>query len=62
MTETVVVERQTLTVEETAIVLGIGRTAAYEAARRGEIPTLRIGRRLIVPVHALDQMLRKEQP
>ncbi len=43
----------TLTIEQTAALLGLGRTAAYEAARRGEFPTRRLGRRLIVPVSAL---------
>lgn len=43
----------TLTIEQTASLLGLGRTAAYEAARRGEFPTRRLGRRLIVPVPAL---------
>jgi len=43
----------TLTIEETAALLGLGRTAAYEAARRGDFPTRRLGRRLIVPVPAL---------
>lgn len=50
-------KRQTLTVEEAGAVLGIGRTAAYEAARRGEIPAIRIGRRLLVPRQALENML-----
>ena len=35
----------------------IGRSAAYEAARRGEIPTIRIGRKLLVPVAAIERML-----
>jgi excisionase family DNA binding protein len=43
----------TITVEQTARFLGLGRTAAYEAARRGEFPTRRLGRRLVVPVPAL---------
>lgn len=43
----------TLTVEQTAALLGIGRTAAYDAVRRGEIPSLRIGRRVLVPVAKL---------
>ena len=43
----------TLTVEQTAQLLGVGRTAAYEAARRGEFPTRRLGRRLVAPVPAL---------
>jgi excisionase family DNA binding protein len=40
----------TITVTEAAMLLGIGRTAAYEAARRGELPTRRLGHRLVVPV------------
>ncbi len=43
----------TISVEQTATLLGLGRTAAYEAARRGEFPTRRLGRRLVVPVPAL---------
>jgi excisionase family DNA binding protein len=50
-------ERATLTIEEAAVVLGIGRSAAYAAAQSGELPTVRIGRRLLVPKPALDQML-----
>jgi excisionase family DNA binding protein len=42
--------RATITVEEAAHYLGIGRSAAYEAVRRHEIPSLRIGRRLVIPV------------
>ena len=41
-------DRQTLTVEEVAEILGIGRNSAYEAIRREEIPTLRLGRRVVV--------------
>ena len=37
-----------LTVEEAAILLRISRGSAYEAAKTGELPTLRIGRRLLV--------------
>jgi hypothetical protein len=36
---------------------GIGRTTAFEAARRGEIPTIKIGRLLRVPVRAMEAML-----
>jgi hypothetical protein len=36
---------------------GISRPAAYEAAKRGEIPTIRIGRRLFVPTAKLLAML-----
>jgi excisionase family DNA binding protein len=49
--------RATITIEQAAHVLGLGRTAAYDAARRGELPTRRLGRRLLVPVPALLQWL-----
>jgi excisionase family DNA binding protein len=45
--------KATISIEQTAKLLGLGRTAAYDAARRGELPTRRLGRRLLVPVPAL---------
>jgi excisionase family DNA binding protein len=39
----------TMTVEETAVVFNISRSTAYEAARTGEIKTIRVGRRMLVP-------------
>jgi excisionase family DNA binding protein len=53
-------ERRTLTVPEAAKLLGIGRNQAYEATRRGEIPTIRIGKRLLVPLIALERMLQDQ--
>ncbi len=50
-------EKRTYSIPEAAKVLGIGRTAAYEAARTGEIPTIRIGKRILVPVAALERLL-----
>lgn len=47
----------TLTVPEAAMVLGISRALAYEAARTGDLPTIRFGRRLVVPRAALDRVL-----
>jgi excisionase family DNA binding protein len=52
--------RMTLTVNETAKRLGIGRNQAYEAIKRGEIPVIRIGRRLLVPETALDRMINAD--
>lgn len=49
--------RVTVSVEEAARLLGLGRSAAYEAARRGELPTRRLGRRLLVPVPTLLEWL-----
>ena len=50
-------DRITLSIEEVASLLGLGRTAAYEAARRGEIPNRRLGRRVVVQVPALREWL-----
>jgi excisionase family DNA binding protein len=41
-------EAKTQTIEAAAKELGIGRNQAYAAARRGEIPTIRIGKRILV--------------
>lgn len=49
--------RLTVSVEETAQLLGLGRSAAYEAARRGQLPTRRLGRRIVVPVPLLLEWL-----
>ena len=46
-------DRLTLTVEETAQLLGISRGSAYTAVRAGELPSIRVGRPLLVPRHAL---------
>jgi excisionase family DNA binding protein len=50
-------ERRTLTVSEAARVLGISRAAAYAAAKSGAIPTITIGRRILVPLPALERLL-----
>lgn len=46
-----------LGVEEAGRMLGLGRSAAYEAVKRGDLPALRIGRRLVVPRARLAAML-----
>jgi excisionase family DNA binding protein len=50
----------TLTIEECASVLRLSRGSAYEAARTGQIPTIRIGRRLLVPRAMLLHMLGED--
>jgi excisionase family DNA binding protein len=47
----------TMSITEAADTLGIGRTLAYELARTGELPTIRLGRRLVVPRRALQRLL-----
>jgi excisionase family DNA binding protein len=52
----------TVTVAEAARLLGVGRNLAYEAVKRGEIPTIRIGRRILVPVEGINRLLSEAQP
>jgi hypothetical protein len=53
-------EPKTLSVPEAGReYFSLGRNASYEAARRGEIPTIKIGRLLRVPVVALERKLQE---
>jgi len=54
-------EKLTLTVDETAKILGIGRQLAYNRVKTGEIPVIKIGRRLLVPRKALERLLEQGQ-
>lgn len=47
----------TCSVERAALIIGVGRCTAYEAAASGSLPTIRVGRRLLVPVPRLLTML-----
>jgi excisionase family DNA binding protein len=47
----------TFSVAETAKLLGVSRNGAYEAIARGQLPSIRIGRRLLVPRAALQRLL-----
>lgn len=55
-------QRSTLSVEETAKILGIGRNLAYDRVKTGEIPVIKIGRRLLVPRRALEKLLDQGRP
>jgi excisionase family DNA binding protein len=50
-------ERSTYTICETARILGLSRANTYAAARRGELPTVRLGKRFFVPRVALERWL-----
>ncbi len=43
-----------VSVREAARALGIGRDSAYGLIREGRLPALRIGRRILVPLAALE--------
>ena len=55
-------DKLTLSVEETARLLGIGRNLCYDRVKTGEIPSLKIGRRLLVPKAALEKLLADPKP
>ena len=49
--------RLTITVPEAGELLGLSRNSAYAAAKAGQLPTIRIGKLLRVPLGALERML-----
>ncbi|MEX2268515.1 MAG: helix-turn-helix domain-containing protein [Acidimicrobiia bacterium] len=50
-------ERLVFSIPEAALLLGISRALAYELARRGEVPTMQLGRRRVVPRAALARFV-----
>ncbi len=52
----------TMSVEAAAKALHISRNLAYEAARDGRLPCIRIGRRLLVSRRALERLLEEPKP
>lgn len=54
--------RETCTVEDAAARLDLSRTAAYDLIRRNEfpVPFIRLGRKIVIPVRALDRLLMAE--
>jgi excisionase family DNA binding protein len=46
-----------LSVSRAGEIVGLSRNAAYAAVARGELPSLRFGRKIVVPTHALLELL-----
>ena len=51
-------ERPTLKPEELCVPLGLSRSSVYQGMACGELPSLRVGRRILVPTAALRAMLQ----
>lgn len=51
------VGRRTMSVREAAVTLGISERNAFRLAKAGELPTIRLGKRLLVPLAAIERML-----
>ena len=51
------ISKKTMSVEAAGKKLGLGRNATYAAVHRGEIPVIKIGVQLLVPIAALERLL-----
>jgi excisionase family DNA binding protein len=51
------VERLTISVEQAGTMLGVSRALAYQMARTGQLPIVRCGHRMLVPLKAFETML-----
>jgi excisionase family DNA binding protein len=49
--------RLVVTVPEAARMLGVSRTLGYELVARGELGAVRLGRRVVVPLAAIEELL-----
>jgi len=52
-------KRLTWTVKETAAILGLSKNSAYQGVLAGEIPHIKVGKRILVPCQALERMLNE---
>lgn len=55
-------EKLVLTVEEAGELLGVSRPHAYKLVKLGQLPVIRLGRRLVVPKASLSRMLSEVRP
>lgn len=51
--------RYTCSAREAAQALGLGRSTTYELLRSGELPSIRVGRRVLIPLAALEGFIAK---
>ena len=58
----VIDRRLCVTVPEAAAMLGISRNFAYQLVREGKLPSIRFGKRILIPRVALEKMLEKSVP
>lgn len=51
------VTKKTYSVKEAATVLGMTADAVYNAVHRGDVPSFRVGGKILIPKARLDEML-----
>ncbi|MCP4968483.1 MAG: helix-turn-helix domain-containing protein [bacterium] len=52
-------ERLTISVDEAASLLGISRSAAYDCVKTGELPSIGMGRRVLIPLAVLQRLVEE---
>ena len=55
-------DQATVTVDDAARIIGISRGSMYRAIDRGEIPIVRVGKRVLIPTATLRRMLHLDDP
>ena len=50
-------EKLTLNVSEACVRLGVSKPSLYQAIKKGEVPVIKIGHRLLIPISALERHL-----
>ena len=53
------VEKRVLSIREAAVMLAVAKSTIHAAIARGEIPSLRVGRRILIPAAALERLLQE---
>ncbi|MBK9165835.1 MAG: helix-turn-helix domain-containing protein [Bryobacterales bacterium] len=54
-------QKQTVSVEEFAAVMGIGRNLAYRSVERGDVRAVKIGKRIVIPRAEVERLLNGAQ-
>ena len=55
-------EKLTWNVNEVSRLLGLSRSATYQGILTGEIPSVKIGKRILIPRLSLEKMLESAKP
>lgn len=55
------IKKQTMTVQETASYLGVSKDLIYSMAKMGELPAVKIGRRILFRKEALDRWMQAQE-
>ena len=53
-------ERLTVSVPVAAAMVGIGRSTLYELVRSGDVRSVRLGKRIVIPITVIEALLRGE--